>query len=301
MTPMTDSPRVSVVIPAYNAAWCVARAIDSVLAQSFRDFELIVVDDGSTDATAEVLSRYGSALQIISKPNGGMSSARNAGIGAAKGYYVAFLDADDRWLPEKLARQLELLEKHPDLAFCAAVATLEDPTGMKIGEWRGHAGSPAGVSEVFSNHGAVAGGASAVVAKRHLVAELGGFDETLAGAEDTDLWIRLAGRGGFACIEAPLVIVLRRPGSASRDLDAMRRGALEMTRKNRNLLPPGKRRAFWRKTYAGLLCDYAKWAYREGRHGAALRDLLTALCMSPWGRGRLALSLMAAVLRGQHV
>ncbi|MCK0509209.1 glycosyltransferase family 2 protein [Aromatoleum anaerobium] len=298
---MTDTPRVSVVIPAYNAAWCLTRAIGSVLTQSFRDFELIVVDDGSTDETAEMLSRYGDVLRIVSKENGGMGSARNAGIRTARGRYVAFLDADDCWLPEKLARQVALLEAHPDLAFCAVVATLEDPAGLKIGEWRGHSGSCAGISEVFANHAAVAGGASAVVAHRQLVVELGGFDETLAGAEDTDLWIRLAGRGDFACIDEPLVVVLRRPGSASRSLDAMRRGALEMTRKNRNLLPPGKRHAFWRKTYAGLLCDYAKWAYREGRHGAAMKDLLTALCMSPFGRGRLALGLMAAVLRGQRV
>jgi glycosyltransferase involved in cell wall biosynthesis len=298
---MTESPLVSVVIPAYDAAWCVARAIDSVLAQSFRDFEVIVVDDGSTDGTADVLSRYGDVLRIVSKSNGGMSSARNAGIRAARGTYIAFLDADDRWLPEKLARQIEMLAAHPDLAFCGAVATLEDPTGQKLGEWRGHIGSHASVSEVFSNHGAVAGGASAVIAKRNLVVELGGFDETLAGAEDTDLWIRLADRGGFACVEAPQVIVLRRPGSASRNLDTMRRGALAMTRKNRHLLPPAKRHAFWRKVYAGLLCDYAKWAYREGRRGAAFKDLLTALCMSPYGRGRLALSLAIAILRGQHV
>ena len=298
---MTDAPRVSVVIPAYNAAWCVGRAIDSVLAQTFRDFELIVVDDGSTDGTAAVLARYDDALRIVSKPNGGMSSARNAGIRAATGDYVAFLDADDRWMPEKLARQVALLDAQPELAFCAAVATFEDPDGLTVGEWRGYAGPRAGVSEVFANHGAVAGGASAVVARRGLVFRLGGFDETLAGAEDTDMWIRLACHGGFACIDEPLAVVLRRPGSASRNLVAMRRGALEMTRKNRPLLPPGMRRSYWRRIYAGLLCDYAKWAYREGRSGAAMRDLLSALCMSPVGRGRLALSLMTAMLRGRRV
>jgi hypothetical protein len=194
-----------------------------------------------------------------------------------------------------------LLEARPELAFCAAAATLEDPEGRAIGEWRGHGEATAGISEVFADHGAVAGGASAVLARRQLVMELGGFDEHLAGAEDTDLWIRLAGRGGFVCITEPLVVVLRRPGSVSGNRESMRRGALAMTRKNRALLPPGQRHAFWRKTYAGLLCDYAKWACREGRQGAALRDLATALCLSPIGRGRLALSLLVALVRGQHV
>lgn len=305
MTPMPESPdeapQVSVVIPAHNAAWCVGRAIDSVLAQSFSDFELIVVDDGSSDGTAAVLAGYGDRLRVLAQANGGMSNARNAGIRAARGRYLAFLDADDRWLPEKLARQVALLDARPELAFCAAVATLEDPEGRRVGEWRGHDGATAGISEVFANHGAVAGGASAVLARRELVTALGGFDEALAGAEDTDLWIRLAGRGGFACIAEPLVVVLRRPGSVSGNRKNMRRGALAMTRKNRALLPPAQRSAFWRKTYAGLLCDYAKWASREGRPGEALRDLATALALSPIGRGRMALSLLAAVLRGQHV
>lgn len=301
MTPMTKAPAVSVVIPAYNAAWCVARAIDSVLAQSFRDFELIVVDDGSTDDTAAVLAGYASKLRVVGQPNGGMSSARNAGIRAASGRYLAFLDADDRWLPEKLARQIVLLEARPDLAFCAATARLEDSEGRPVGEWRGRGGSPATLSEVFAQHAAVAGGASAVVARRQLVADLGGFDETLAGAEDTDLWIRLAACGDFACIDEPLVVVLRRAGSVSRNRDAMRCGALAMTVKNRPLLPPEKRGAFWRKQYAGVLCDYAKWAYREGQNGAAMRDLLAALYTSPFGRGRLAISLLLAIFTGQRV
>lgn len=298
---MTEAPTVSIVIPAYNAAWCIERAVDSVLAQTFRDFELIVVDDGSTDDTAEVLAVYRGALRVVTQPNGGMSSARNAGIRAATGRYIAFLDADDRWLPDKLALQVEVLEARPDLAFCAAIATLENPAGEKIGEWRGLGSATTGVSEVFANHAAVAGGASAVLARRHLVQELGGFDTDLAGAEDTDLWIRLAARGGFVCLDTPLVVVVRRPDSVSRNFGAMRRGALAMTRKNRILLPSGLRGAFWRRLYAGVLCDYAKWAYRDGRRRQAVRDLIGALCISPLGRGRLALGLLATILSGKRL
>ncbi|MCK9985524.1 MAG: hypothetical protein AzoDbin1_01996 [Azoarcus sp.] len=301
MTRTTETPTVSVIIPAWNAAWCVGRAIDSVFAQEYRDFELIVVDDGSTDDTAAVLATYADRLQVVTKPNGGMSSARNAGIRAARGLYLAFLDADDRWLPYKLARQVAMLGSHPELAFCAAVATIEDLQGRTLGEWRGAQGRTADVAEVFENHTAVAGGASAVLARRDLVTRLGGFDETLAGAEDTDLWIRLAAHGGFACIDEPMVVVLRRPDSVSRNFEAMRRGALTMIGKNRNLLPEELRDAFWRKVYAGTLCDYAKWAYRDGRRGAALRDVLTALWVSPLERGRLAISLALAMLTGQRI
>lgn len=300
MTQTTDTPVVSVVIPAFNAAWCIERAIESVLAQTFRSFELIVVDDGSTDNTRGILDRYVSSLTVVSQPNGGMSSARNAGIRSARGRYLAFLDADDRWYPTKLERQVALLEQRPELAFCAARAVLEDPQGLKVGEWAGNPAIQATVSDVFAHHAAVAGGASAVLAHRELVVDLAGFDETLAGAEDTDLWIRLAARGGFACLDEPLVVVIRRPGSVSRNREAMRHGALAMTIKNRQLLPADKQGAFWRSIYASVLCDYAKWSYRDGHRIAAIRDLLNALYISPIKRGRLALSLILAIATGQH-
>lgn len=296
-----NGPAVSVVVPAFNAAWCVGKAIDSVLAQTFRDFELIVVDDGSTDGTADALARYGNAITVVRQPNGGMSNARNAGIKRARGRYLAFLDADDRWLPEKLARQVSLLETDPTLVFCAAKALLEDADGHRQGEWCCSRGTRADVSEIFANHAAVAGGASSVLARRDAVVELGGFDEALYGAEDTDLWIRLAAHGGFACIDDPLVVVLRRTGSVSRRLESMRAGALAMTRKNRRLLPAGKRGAFWRSIYAGVLCDYAKWEYREGRGFQAFADLAKALLTAPLTRGRLATSLIIAMARRQRV
>src|SRR5512139_2667017 len=108
------APTVSVVVPAYNAAWCVRKAVDSVLAQDFRDFELIVVNDGSTDDTLAVLRGYGDAIRVVDQRNGGMSNARNAGIRAARGEFLAFLDSDDWWLPGKLGRQVALLRARPD-------------------------------------------------------------------------------------------------------------------------------------------------------------------------------------------
>lgn len=100
-------PKISVIIPTYNRAHCVKDAIDSVLAQSFRDFELIVVDDGSTDGTSKVVSAYGDRLKMIRQVNSGVSAARNAGIEASHGKWVAFLDSDDTWEPDKLKVQAE--------------------------------------------------------------------------------------------------------------------------------------------------------------------------------------------------
>ncbi|MBK8993570.1 MAG: glycosyltransferase family 2 protein, partial [Gammaproteobacteria bacterium] len=134
---MLDSSEdlVSVVIPAYNAAAFIERAVDSVLTQSYRSREVLVVNDGSTDRTGEVLARYGSAIRVIDQPNGGLSSARNRGIREARGEFVALLDADDRWLPEKLERQVQAMVADPGIGFCSTRALVETPEGVPAGEW----------------------------------------------------------------------------------------------------------------------------------------------------------------------
>ncbi len=292
---------VSVVIPVYNGARCVRRAIDSVLAQTCRDFELIVVNDGSTDETAEVLAGLGDRIRVVNKANGGLSSARNAGIGAANGDYVAFLDADDWWLPRKLERQMEWLRAHPDATFCSTAARIVDAQGKPLREWRSPAFPGSTLEAIFAANGYVAGSGSAVIARREALFAAGGFDERLGSLEDIDMWMRLAARGAYHCIDEPLAVVEKRPDSMSRQLDVMRDAAIRVMRKNRHLLPAGKRGAFWRRAYAGMLSDYAKWAYRAGRRRQAFGDLLTGMRLAPLSRGRLLLGLLAAMLRNQAV
>lgn len=111
---------VSVIIPAYNAAVTIAETIDSALAQTLPPLDIIVVNDGSTDSTAAILDRYGDRIHVISQPNAGLSSARNAALRIARGEYVAFLDADDIWAPQMLARTVPLLDAEPQ---CALVFT----------------------------------------------------------------------------------------------------------------------------------------------------------------------------------
>jgi glycosyltransferase involved in cell wall biosynthesis len=299
---MNSTPLVSVVIPAYNAAWCIRRAVDSVLAQSFRDFELIVVDDGSTDDTAAILAGYGDALRVVSKPNGGLSSARNAGIAAAQGKYVAFLDADDWWLPGKLATQVALMESRPDLLFCSTVSGVQTPEGQRLADWRcGRDDRRSALECIFAVNAFVAGSGSAVLAKREAFQRAGSFDESLRSLEDIDMWMRLAALGGFSCIDETLVFIEKSASSMSGNLDVMRASAIQVMRKNRNLLPVNLRGGFWRTAFASMLTDYAKWAYRKGRISQALGDLLHALSLAPIQRGRLIISLLVAVLTKQKL
>ena len=112
--PQNELPLISAVIPVYNGEAFVADAIRSVLAQTYPRVECVVVDDGSHDRTAEVIRSFGDVVRYLWKPTGGVASARNAGVSAARGEYVAFVDADDTWLPEKLDRQMGLLRERPD-------------------------------------------------------------------------------------------------------------------------------------------------------------------------------------------
>lgn len=297
---MTEpAPTVSVVIPAYNVAWCVRKAVDSVLAQDWRDFEVVVVNDGSTDDTAAVLATYGHAIRVVDQPNGGMSNARNAGIRAARGEFIAFLDADDWWLPAKLGRQVALMRERPQLGFCSCAARVEGPDGDLLNLWRCPQRQGPLLPYLFQGGTSVPGSCSAVLAKRDLVIAAGAFDETLRGAEDPDLWIRLAAITDYACIDEPLAGILRRPGSVSRNLEAMRESTLRMMRKNRHLLPRELQGGYWRACVAGICGDYAKWRYREGRRIAALREVLQMLALSPIGQGRLALGLLRDMALGR--
>ena len=292
MTSTASEPAVSVVMPAYNVAWCIGRAVDSVLAQDFRARELIVVNDGSTDATRAVLEGYGAAISVVDQENCGMSAARNAGIRSARGTYVAFLDADDWWLPGKLTQQVALMRGRPEIGFCSTVVRVEDGDGRLLNLWRCPNGSTEILTTLFAENAAIAGGCSAVMVRKDLIDRVGLFDESLRGFEDPDLWMRLAAVSGYACIDETLAVILRREKSVSRNLDAMRVAALRSMRKNRALLPSRLRGRFWRNCLAGVYTDYAKPAYRAGRLGLAYADTLRALMLSPLGRGRLCLGLL---------
>ena len=199
---------VSAVIPAYNYGRFVARAIDSVLAQSHRDIECIVVDDGSTDDTATVLARYGDRIRAIRQENRGLSATRNAGIGASRGEVIALLDADDEWKPEKIARQLAVLTADPEVAVVGCAVELADGDGKHQGDvfFPAPVRGAAGLRAIALRQAWVCGSASGAVIRRRVLDQVGLFDETLTAAEDWDMWLRI-GAGGHAIVNLPDVLV----------------------------------------------------------------------------------------------
>jgi glycosyltransferase involved in cell wall biosynthesis len=196
-------PLVSVVIPTYNRAYCLAEAVDSVLAQELRGFELIVVDDGSTDDTPRLLEGYGEAVRTLRRENHGVSAARNAGIAAARAELIAFLDSDDLWLPGKLRRQVEFFTSHPKALICQT-EELWVKNGRRVNPGKRHRKRGGMIFEPSLDLCLVS--PSAVMARRELFERVGLFDESLPACEDYDLWLRVSCRFPVHLIETPLIV-----------------------------------------------------------------------------------------------
>jgi len=198
-----DPPQVSVIIPTYNRAGCLREAVDSVLAQEFRGFELIVVDDGSTDETPQLLREYGSSIRMLRQENRGVSAARNAGIAASRGELIAFLDSDDAWLPGKLARQVEFFRQNPEILICQT-EELWVKNGRRVNPGQRHRKRGGMIFEPSLALCLVS--PSAVMLRRELFEQVGLFDERLPACEDYDLWLRVSCRFPVGLIETPLII-----------------------------------------------------------------------------------------------
>ena len=197
------TPLVSVIIPTYNRGSIVREAIDSVLNQEFDDFELILVDDGSTDDTAEIMGQYRERVTVLTQRNHGVSAARNRGIRAASGRYIAFLDSDDCWLPQKLSRQVGFFNANPDALICQTEETWIR-NGRRVNPKRRHS-KPSGMIFERSLELCLVS-PSAVMIHHSLFNRVGMFDESLPACEDYDLWLRVSCRYPIFLIETPLII-----------------------------------------------------------------------------------------------
>lgn len=200
---MTRNPLVSVIIPTYNRGWILKEAIESVLMQDFTDFELIVVDDGSTDNTLDILGDYRKKLTVIEQHNQGVSAARNRGIKSASGKYVAFLDSDDLWLPQKLSRQVEYFDSHPEVLICQT-EEIWVRNGRRVNPKKRHQKFSGMIFEPSLALCLVS--PSAVMIRRNLFDEVGLFDESLPACEDYDLWLRISCRHPVILIKTPLIV-----------------------------------------------------------------------------------------------
>ncbi len=202
-------PRVSVIIPAYNAAATIASTVESVLAQTLQDFEIICVDDGSTDPTVTIIKQFGDRVRLIEQPNSGPAAGRNNGARNSSGEYLAFLDADDVWAPQFLERSAAALDSDPVLSLVYCNCALADSESVAldtslVGKGFNHAPS---LKELLTQLWPIM--PSAALVRRSAYEACGGYRDALKGAsfrfEDTDFWIKMREQGPFGYIDEPLI------------------------------------------------------------------------------------------------
>lgn len=309
-----EQPLISVVVPAYNAAATLAETLDSVLAQTYQNIEVLVVDDGSTDATAAIALAYAqrdARVRLLEKANGGVASARNLGLAAARGEYVAPVDADDLWHPTKLAKQMAVMQAGgPELGVVYTLFRAIDRSGRVL--WtqpRFQSEGSVLARHVFTNF--VSNGSSLLLRKDAALA-VGGYDTTLReaaaqGCEDYLLQLRIATRYRFGCVPEYLVGYRQLPGSMSSDTWQMRRSHQLMLAKIKALCPALPNRLL-RWSLANYDIGLAAMLVRNdsvarglallGR--AAISDPLAVfdrLFLSPYGV-RLARACLSRLIRG---
>jgi len=229
---MTE-PRVSIVMPAYNREKYISSAIESVLAQTFADWELIIVDDGSRDGTREIAERYAAdhpgRITVIAQPNSGVVVARNTAIRAARGTYIAFIDSDDLWHPEKLARQVACFRFTPRAAFVYTGYDTIDADGRRDRTVRPDRRFRGNIHDLLWTEPNEILGPTLMV-RREAMFAVGLFDERLRAAENVDLRLKLARLGPIEYVDAVLYRYRKHDDSLTADSPAMLEQTLKMIR-----------------------------------------------------------------------
>ncbi len=227
--------RLSVVLTVYNASWCIERALDSVMGQTRPPEEVLLCDDGSTDGTPDLVEgEFGSRVQVLRLPHRNASATRREGLARATGDWFCMLDADDRWVPDKLERQLAYLARHPEVRFLSSDGVLESADGVVRESWladyfdpvREMVGDllPPLVERCFPL-------VSSMMFEREAYEAVGGFDPAMVYSHDYDLWMRLAARYPGALMSDRLIQYFTSPGALSRNFEARYRDDLELMRR----------------------------------------------------------------------
>jgi glycosyltransferase involved in cell wall biosynthesis len=287
------TPAVTVVMPAYDAAEFIGESTESVLAQTFSDWELVVVDDGSTDGTSGVVAAYDDPrIRLLTIEHSGLPAvARNCGLAASESRYVAFLDADDLWRPEKLTRQVAVLDSRPELGLVHTGFEQLRDDGLE--PYLPPAGSTAGgpqferlaVGNYIAN--------SSVLVRRELLDRYGFFDEDprLRGTEDFELWLRLSPRTTFGYVAEPLLVYRLHAANLGRG-EQMGLGLVTALEKMERIHPgavASMGASYWR--------TLGYYRLHFGLEGRGRRELLLALRRNP--RDRLAWRWLARSFRSR--
>lgn len=315
---MSKLPTVSVVIPTYNRAHFLGAAVASVRAQTYPCLEIVVVDDGSTDDTARVVAALGEGIRYVRQTNAGPGVARNTGIQAARGDFVAFLDTDDRWLPEKTALQVAVLQRESGVALVGADMAIEDERGtVQVAsnfELRGLKGlftelagravpdAPRRLLAInFIN-------TSTVLARRQVLLDTRGFDPRLRYGEDLELWLRIAAQHGIASLDSVQEIRVEHSSNVTKSVEPMLLGYVRMAEVIREWAADAM--PAWGLHADGFvatcLADLGYWYFSEGRQSEAraafarsLRERASLRALAYGAASCLPLAVLAPLRRAK--
>ena len=254
---------VSVIIPLYNARDVIGKTIESVLAQTWRDYELIIIDDGSTDESSKVIEHFGSRIRYIRQENSGVAAARNRGIAESAGVYVALLDHDDLWHPMKLEKQVHLLEDRPEVGMVVTDVAHVDLDGRPMGI----VGGGYNPSEEFARlfvQGYVPTPSAAMI-RRSVLERVGGFDESFrsAGLDDHELWTRIAAYCEIASL--PESLTFHRNRTVQPEPVALEHRAILIPKLLARFGQDREKRKYLLREQALCLADQGKRLVKQGR------------------------------------
>jgi glycosyltransferase involved in cell wall biosynthesis len=280
-------PKVSIITAAYNHVQFIRQSVESVLNQTYKDFEHIVVDDGSTDGTAEILKTFGNRIKYIRQENRGTHAALNTGIREASGQYIAILDSDDAWLPHKLERQVSAFEQFPETGLVYSQAYIIDSEGKKEERVLGEPLDPECAFETLLRYNPIP--ALTAVIKRDCINKLGGFSETFTALSDWELWIRIS--TGWPIVFIPEPLAFYRDHGRNTTYRLLESGQLDRERllmlRDTTAVESGKvseikrRRESLHATFAYTVVRQAYGFFYRRQYSRAVTYLLFALKLRP--------------------
>jgi glycosyltransferase involved in cell wall biosynthesis len=295
------TPTVAVIIPTYNRAALLVEALESVLAQTFQDFEVFIVDDGSTDDTQIRLDPYltDPRIHYLSQENGGPARARNTGIRASSSEFIALLDSDDLWLPTKLEKQIALLHAQPDIGLVYTDVTWIEANGEVME--RQPVKAPRNFNTYYEDllyDNVIIGSDSAVLLRRQILGGQELYDPALLTLEDQDLWLRISAGCKISFVDTPLVLLRVHQANLQQNPDSMARGRLLFVEKLKRTLLPAYRHHLPNVEYV----QYRRivFAYLlKRRFGSAARYLLKMMAANPANTLRFFVDALARLPRAR--
>jgi glycosyltransferase involved in cell wall biosynthesis len=291
MNQPAQAPVISVLMPVYNAERYVAKAVESILQQSFRDFEFLIINDGSTDRSGKILQRYAAQdtrIRLISRPNTGYVAALNEMLALAQGELIARMDADDIALPDRFARQVEFLQQHPDMVCVGGAQDWIDAGGRFLLH-HPEAETDSEIQQLALSGQTPINHPSAMMRRAALV-QVDGYDESMHPAEDLDLWLKLGEIGKLSNLKATVLQYRQHDHSVSERLQVeqtnQRRYACQRAWARRGIAGQFHEAPPWRPvdrpSRHRFITMYGWWFFNAGKRPAALIYSFKAIRTLPW-------------------